>query len=360
VTRLWVTALVVACSSQAPKPGVSVEMRHARFTVIRDTAARMGVHNAALLAGIAISETHVAHCQSEASYSCPGPASPACAGAPIIAGAGDGSCSLMQGGLGMFQFDAGTYADTLTTYGPRILTIAGNAEQAVSFVIDKVMMDVPGVQDWTTAATWLDGVPLARGQPAMEQWAHLLACRYNGCCSQSATCQTRAAGYRDNAIEAYAEMGAAFWQTASRCTALPADGVIDERSSCYVAAGDPRHWQRESTGYGGSSEWTTATMDASPASFGEWIVKVPAGRYRVDVHLDGGVFGESKHARYEIAHAGRIDTVAIDQTSAAGFAPLGTFDFSGSGDEHVLLGANTGESAHARTKVLFDAVRVAP
>jgi hypothetical protein len=355
--RLWVLAIAAtaACSSAKPKRGLTVEAKHARYAVIRDAAARMGVHNGALLAGIAMSETNLAHCQIEAPYACPGPPSPSCGGGPVIAGAADGPCSAMQGGLGMFQFDAGTYADTLAQYGPRVLTIEGNAEQAVAFVLDKIVSDVPGTQDWLGAAAWLDSVPLVKGQPALEQWAQLLACRYNGCCTSSTTCQSRAAGYRDNALAAYAEMGDAFWRTSDRCGALPLDGVIDVRSSCYLAAGDPRHRGHELAGYAGAVEWAPAT-NGNADELAEWIVKVPRGRYHVDVHLDG-TFGRTTQARYEIAHAGKLDTVTVDQTSAVGFVPLGAFDFAGSGDEHVLLGDNTGES-HVR--VAFDAVRVTP
>ena len=332
------------------------DLRRERFALIRDVAARMGVHNAALLAGIAMSETNLAHCHAEAHFACPGPPSPSCAGGPVIAGGADGPCNLMQGGLGMFQFDAGTYADTLATYGPAILTAEGNTAQAVSFVIDKLVADVAGVRDWLGAAAWLDGVPLVKGQPALEQWAGLLACRYNGCCSQSATCKSRAAGYRDNAIAAYTEMGAAFWQTHDRCAALPPGGVIDVDSACYLAAGDPRRRHREAAGYAGAVEWSPATADFAPAMFSEWIVRAPRGTYHVEVHLDG-MYGRSKQARYEIAHAGKLDTVVIDQTSAIGFVPLGTFDFAGAGDEHVLLGDNTGEN---RIPVAFDAIRIAP
>jgi hypothetical protein len=48
------------------------------------------------------------------------------------------------------------------------------------------------------------------------------------------------------------------------------------------------------------------------------------------------------------------DTVTVDQTGS-GWVTLGDFDFAGTGDEHVILGDNTGE---ADTHVVFDAVRV--
>jgi hypothetical protein len=53
-------------------------------------------------------------------------------------------------------------------------------------------------------------------------------------------------------------------------------------------------------------------------------------------------------------HGGVTDTVMVDQTTT-GWVTLGDFDFTGTGDEHVLLGDNTGE---ADAHVVFDAVRV--
>ena len=362
--RFVIFGLAVAACTGPGTGGVRQSLSGAtkteRYTLIRDSAAGMGQYNAALLAGIAISETGLAHCYDEApSFSCPGPASPSCSGNPVIAGGADGPCSAMQGGLGMFQFDAGTYTDTVNTYGPQILTVEGNTAQAVWFVTDKVEMDISGITDWLSAMDWMNHVKLDASDPVMNQWAALLACRYNGCCTTSSTCTTRANGYRDNAITAYNDMGAAFWDVSGRCTKLPADGVIDERSSCYLAGGDPRYWRTETTGYGGTLDWTLTTSAAAPENFAEWIIKTGrVGKYHVDVNLDGGTFGQSKMAHYQIAHAGKLDTITVDQTSASGFVSLGDFDFAGSGDEHVLLGDNTGEAGSTNTKLLFDAVRV--
>jgi hypothetical protein len=362
--RFVVAVVLVACVD----PPVGIELaelttavRHERYRLIRDSAAEMGHENAALLAGIAISETNLAHCHSEATWACQGPASPSCGGGPIIAGAYDGPCADMQGGLGMFQFDAGTYDQTLATYGPSILTIEGNTAQAVSFVATRAIQSVPEATDWMTAMAWMNGVPMQAGDPHMEAWAAFVACRYNGCCSSSATCTSRARGYRDNAISAYQEMGASFWRTADRCARLPADGVIDERSACYLAGGDPRYWRREAGGYGGTREWTGTTSQDSAANFARWIVKTSrATRYHVDVHLDGGEHGRSVQARYEIHHAGVVDEVIVDQTAAAGWVSLGEYHFAGTGDEYIYLGDNTGEPGSSDTALLFDAVRVLP
>jgi hypothetical protein len=348
-----VAALLAACTSPTStvEQGLSAQTKHDRYTLIRDSAAQMGVYNGPLLAGIAISETGLAHCNSEVTYGCPGPASSSCGGAAILAGGADGPCSDMQGGLGMFQFDAGTYAQTVAAYGPQILTIEGNSAQAVWFVIDKVEMDIPNAATWLDAAAWMNQVPLDATDPTMNQWAALLACRYNGCCTSSSLCTSRANGYRDNAITAYNDMGSDFWHAVG-CKALPAGGVIAPRSSCYIAGGDPRYWHPGTA----PLEWTKSTADPAAANFGQWIVKVPRkGRYHVDVNLDGGVAGQSKQAAYVIAHAGATDTVMVDQTSATGYVTLGDFDFAGTGDEHVFLGDNTGEMG---VQLAFTEVRV--
>jgi uncharacterized protein (TIGR03382 family) len=335
-------------------------VRHRRYELIRDSAAEMGLYNAALMAGIAISETALAHCQSEATYACKGPASPSCDGGPIIAGAADGPCADEQGGLGMFQFDAGTYAQTLATYGDSILTIEGNTAQAVSFVAVRVQQNIAGVDDWLGAVGWMNAVPMQAGEPGMAEWASFIVCRYNGCCTTtSSTCQMRAAGYRDNAIMAFEEMGADFWRTSTRCSKIPDGGVIDQRSECYLAGGDPRYWHRESGGYDDDREWTGTTNAPTAGNFAQWIVKTNrAGTYSVEVHLDGGEHGQSKTASYVIRHAGALDTVVVDQTSASGWVSLGDFAFAGDGDEYVMLADNTGEPGASDVQLLFDAVRV--
>lgn len=335
---------------------ISTAVRHERFGLIRDSAAEMGLYNAALLAGIAISETALAHCQAEATYACKGPASPSCGGGPIIAGAADGPCDLMQGGLGMFQFDSGTYAQTLATYGDSILTVEGNTAQAVNFVVERARQDIDGVSDWLTAVGWMNDVPMDAA--SMQQWSTFIVCRYNGCCSTSSTCVTRANGYRDNALMAYEEMGADFWRTSTRCAALPDDGIIDQRSACYLAGGDPRYWHRETGGFADTREWTGTTNAQTTENFARWLVRGAHGAYHVEVYLDGGEHGTSTQAKYEIHHASLVDTIVVDQTAASGWFGLGDFDFTGEGEEFIALADNTGEPAAMDRQLLFDAVRV--
>src|SRR5690349_2443402 len=149
---LALIAGIVNCAPEQPplaaRPGsvdelaISSDVRHARAVLIRDSAGAKGVSNGVLFAGIGQAETGLAHCDSEVGYGCPGPGSPSCGGAAILAGGADGPCSDHQGGLGMFQFDSGTYADTLATYGDDVLTIEGNTGFAVEFMITRIINSV--------------------------------------------------------------------------------------------------------------------------------------------------------------------------------------------------------------------------
>jgi hypothetical protein len=339
------------------QPALTMQQRHDRLALIRDSAREVGVFNAALIGGIAISETNLAHCYDEVSFGCPGPASPSCNGGPVIAGGADGPCSDMQGGLGMFQFDAGTYAQTISTYGEAILTVEGNTAQVVAFLVERMKQSVDGITDWMSAVDYINAIPLEAGNPVTDGWGAFLACRYNGCCSQSATCIMRGNKYRDNGIDLYAEMGADFWRTADACSELPADGMIDTRSACYLAGGDPRYWHREATGYGDASEWTNTTANAAPSNFARWKVPpIGAARVRIEAYASGG---EATAATYSIVVAGATETVTtmatIDQSTSSGFVVLAEIDVAGDGTEYVQLGDNTGMSGQ---KLVFDAVRL--
>jgi hypothetical protein len=363
---------VIVSACQAPgTPGpeiassdhpLSAETRLARVTAIRDVAAGMGVFNGPLLAGIAQSETGMAHCWSEATWACQGPNSPSCDNGPVIAGAADGPCSAEQGGLGMYQFDAGTYADTIARDGEDILLLEGNIAKAVDFVVTRVTEEIGGAGTWETAISWLNSIPMEAGTPLMEAWASMIVCRYNGCCSDAAVCLERRANYRDNAIDLFNEYGADFW-AAEPCQPVPAEGrVIEERDGCYVAGGDPKFWRREQAGSGGASDWTMTTDLEMEANYGIWRLEMEAGGlYRVDVRMDGGRFGKSKQARYVVTHAGASDEVLFDQSAAPDdFVSLGDFEFAAGGDQNLMLGDNTGEGGDAETSLLFDAIRVTP
>ncbi len=152
-----------------------------RVTGIRDAARARGLTNAVLLGGIADAETNLAHCWSEARWACKGPASSSCGGGPVIAGSGDGPCANKQGGLGMFQFDAGTHSQTLAREGNRILTVEGNTQAAVDFVTNMVKNSqfVSGVSTNAQALAWMNS--LRPGTSDWDKWIRTVVGYYNGC-----------------------------------------------------------------------------------------------------------------------------------------------------------------------------------
>ncbi len=186
---------------------LTADQRRARAELIRDAAADVGMTNGALLAGIGEVETNFAHCWSEATWACQGPDSPSCGGGPVIAGAADGPCSAQQGGLGMFQFDSGTYAQTLATYGGGIVTLEGNVGQVVPFLVTRAIQSIDGVNDEAQALVWMNAITIQDGDPEYERWVYFVAWRYNGCMG----CTAQINKYRNGTNKLWNEFGADFW-----------------------------------------------------------------------------------------------------------------------------------------------------
>ncbi len=195
---------------------LTAAQRRARATQIRDAATANGITQGWLLAGIADAETSMSQCWSELTWACQGPSSSDCGGGPVVAGAGDGPCSLRQGGLGMFQFDAGTYDDTLRREGTRILSVAGNVAAAVDFTTAMVVRSVyiSGVDNRAQAIEWMNGVRVGNGR--WDAWVKTVTHYYNGCTPSASCWSSRYARYRDFTSNVYSEFGESFWNVSER------------------------------------------------------------------------------------------------------------------------------------------------
>jgi hypothetical protein len=181
--------------------------RRSHATKIRDTAAQSGITNAVLLAGIGQVETNLAHCWSEATWACKGPASASCGGGPVIAGSADGACSLKRGGLGMFQFDGGTHNQTIAQYGADIVTLEGNVSEIVPFLVQRAIESVSGVSTEKEAIDWINSIRVIDGDPEFEKWLAFVTWRFNGCQG----CTAQANKYRNGTHILQDELGAEFW-----------------------------------------------------------------------------------------------------------------------------------------------------
>lgn len=369
-----VLTLGVACGGEDPgmiewesiTSELSASARRARAEIIRDIAAARGLDNGALLGGIGDAETGLAHCWSEATWACQGPHSVTCGG-PVIAGAGDGPCALREGGLGLFQFDGGTFDQTLARDGEGVLLLEGNVDHAVDFVLTMVVRSqfIEGVDNAQQALAFINSVPVQPGDARYEAWVSTVTRYYNGCSPTSSCWASRRGRYGDLTAGIFDELGADFWrQTASPppepCAVIPPEGrVIEEDDRCYSGGGAASGWRRVGdAGSGGALSWTYATASARD-NFGVWSLDLAeAGTYRVEVYSDGGTYFQSKRAMYSIVHAGMTALRSLDQTSGSGFLSLGEYEFAAGTGQSVTLGDDTGEPYADRVRLGFDALRL--
>lgn len=186
--------------------------RRQRVTLIQQAAAEVGLKNSVLIAGIANSETYLAHCWSELTWACQGPPSASCGGGPVVAGSGDGPCWKEQGGLGYFQFDAGTYDQTINKYGRDVLTVEGNTHHAVEYVLDMVERSkyISGVSTRAQAMAWLETVRVDGRN--WDAWIKTVVHYYNGCVPGRCSKYSQRYGkYSADTRAVYREFGQDFW-----------------------------------------------------------------------------------------------------------------------------------------------------
>jgi hypothetical protein len=357
VRASFLAAACVAAALSVPERAhaLTPEERTARSEGIRDVAADNGISAGYLLAGIANAETRLSHCWSELTWACEGPSSPDCSG-PVVAGAGDGPCSLMEGGLGMFQFDGGTFDETIARDGDGVLLLSGNTTKAVDFVVDMVMRSVyADANSPAEAKAWLNEVTV--DGPLWDAWITTVTHYYNGCVPGSCgVFDQRYQHYDDSAREVFDEQGAAFWDVAlGACDPIAPEGaLLEETDTCFTKGGPLPYWR---VGIGGESNlhvWTGTTADTEAVNFAEWSLNfAEAGRYLVEVSAPNAT---STQATYVVDRAGTSEGVVLDQSTADGFAPLGEFEFAEGGEQRVFVGDNTGE-ADGR-KLVADALRL--
>jgi len=215
------TLALPACADPCIDPAPTVRGHTSALTLderrdvserIRAVASQYGITNALLFAGIASAETNMSQCWRDATWACQGPPSDDCDGGPVIAGAGDGPCEDQEGGLGMFQLDAGTYADTLAREGTRILTVDGNIEAAVEFVRDMVKRSdyLLGISTDGDAIAWLNQVRPYDGD--YDIWLKTVVRYYNGCVpGRCGSYDAKLQHYDAHLSARYEELGYAFW-----------------------------------------------------------------------------------------------------------------------------------------------------
>jgi len=292
---------------------LSAAQKQPRYERIRAAAREDGIpQNGYLLAGIANDETGLAMCWSEATWACQGPGSPDCGGGPVIAGSADGPCSDQQGGLGMFQFDAGTYGQTLAAYGNDVLTVEGQIRSAVDYVVHMVK-----VSDYTTnaetdekALAWLNAFD-PNNPTLRDQWIKTVVRYYNGCQPGWGCWSSRYQTYSDGLALAIQEPGGlAFWAAGAGPAAKPAPPPEGSQAFVYPnqqhflhgdGAGNIRHhfWD------GGQQSILTDTWGTGAA--GQPVAFVHGTSQHVFAR---GQDGSLLHWFWDPVHGGRNDNWA--------------------------------------------------
>lgn len=190
---------------------LTATQHRARCDAVKSRASVLGITNPLVYAGVAQHETQLGHCWSEATSACQGPYSAYCGG-PVLAGAADGPCSYQQGGLGMYQFDAGTYTQTLNANGTGILSLNGNIDKAFPFIINKIRYcpNTPLFNSDAEVIAWINSAK--PGTANYDTYMAAIAWCYNGC-SPGGSCNhaARTQDYKNATNYLYTTYGSSYW-----------------------------------------------------------------------------------------------------------------------------------------------------
>lgn len=233
--------------------------KRAHCDLVKVHAEARGLTNSVLPAGVANHETGMVQCWKDNTIHCQGPSSTDCGG-PVLAGSGDGACSLQEGGLGMFQFDSGTHSQTLAAYGQEILTVSGNARKGVDTVISKVRgcpnMSGRFASDGDVIA-WMN---TARpGTQAFEDFLTSMAYCYNGCLPGWSCHSPMREKYRAGIMDLLNKFGESYWYGSGALRAAPqraARDALGRMVAVWRRPSDGRVFHRvlASTGWGAWTE----------------------------------------------------------------------------------------------------------
>ncbi|MFO0739994.1 MAG: hypothetical protein U0270_29115 [Labilithrix sp.] len=179
---------------------------------IKARAKLRGLTNPLLFAGIAQHETNLAHCVADyyvqkCMQSAGIPSSASCHGGSVVIGNADATCD--DGGMGLFQLDAGTQADTVAKYGADVVELDGNIDHGIEHVLGDVIACGLGA-DVAAAAIWLNAA--VHGTADYDRFFTCVARQYNGCKSENGCDEAKRAGQYRSATESIArEFGLTYW-----------------------------------------------------------------------------------------------------------------------------------------------------
>ena len=145
------------------------------------------------------------------------------------------------------------------------------------------------------------------------------------------------------------------------CAELPAEGgIVSENSPCFLGGGPAAYLRSvNDAGEGGRLIWTHTTDNDDESNFAQWQVMVSEpGYYRVEAYT-AQAYAESQQAQYVVVHDGQQDAFVVDQSQSEGWTLVANrVWFTGTEEEFVHLGDNTGEPVEEQIQIVFDAIRL--
>lgn len=291
---------------------LSSAQKQPRYERIRQAARDNGIpKNGYLFAGIANDETGLAMCWSEATWACKGPASPDCGGNAIIAGSADGPCSSQQGGLGMFQFDAGTYSQTIARYGNAVLTVDGQIASAVEYVVRMVRDSAytTNAETDAKAMAWLNNFD-PHNPTLRDQWIKTVVRYYNGCQPGWGCWSPRYQTYSDGLELAIDEPGGlAFWSAGAGPSVAP---TLAEGSQAFLYPNQQHYVNSDGAGNIRHHFWDGSKQSITTDTWGTSTAGQPVSFvHGTSQHLFArGANGSLAHWYWDPVNGGRSDSWA--------------------------------------------------
>ncbi len=218
----------------------------------------------------------------------------------------------------------------------------------------------PGSYRFTTTTD--DGVRLwVNGHLLVDQWYDQALSPHHGTIYLSGDVPIKMEYYERGGL-------ASAWLTWDRDdgpSPPPPDAVVvDDADYGFVKGGPPANWHTAAEGYGGGLTWTwnkawLIRYQWPGYNWGRWQPDLAPGRYEVFVYIPER-YTTSSEARYWVKHRDGSTLRVVDQSANGDrWISLGTYWFSGDGEERVSLATPTHEADRSRL-LAFDAVKWEP
>jgi hypothetical protein len=200
-----------------------------------------------------------------------------------------------------------------------------------------------------------DGVRLyVDGALKLDKWFDQAPTAYTVDVALAAGNHTLSMEYYENAGGALAKLS---WQLLG---GGPVEVIVDDLGAGFARFGPSAYWWQASIGYLSHMYWTYVN-GSSVSNYTRWTPNLAsggAGDYTVSVFIPRN-YATAQQAKYRVRHNG-LDDYSAPVNQALYYdqwVSIGSYSFSGAGDEYVELTDATGEAYSTKRQLGFDAVK---